>query len=415
MTRVLTGRSTDPGRDGGARPVDVGHGVRRRRLRVGCGAGRRARRDRAAASTELRPRLPRGAVVTGRARPRRATGLGAAVRAAPPEHEVPRRRWARTRTDAPERCSLGRAKFQDADAAAGAGRPCPASPRWRPWAARRTRSSSRRRRTSSAPRTSRCRMSMAAVRREDGGPRRHRRRASPSDPLLSQGDAGRASSRRWPAARPTSTASWQVVVGIVIAEARRRSDGGHRARQAGDRGAPPAPAERGERLGVLYDRSELAGRVEQTLVRARDRGGRGRRAAWSCCSCCTGERAGPDGDAAAHRAADVRGDAAVRRSGDGHEPGRDRHRARHGGRRRSGRAGGLPPAARSPTAPPPAAGDGAARRRGGSVRSGDPDVAADRRAGVRAGVRVRRRDRPTAAAAGAHARRWWCSRGRSSR
>ena len=30
-------------------------------------------------------------------------------------------------------------------------------------------------------------------------------------------------------------------------EARRGSDGGHRARQAGDRGAPPSPAERGER------------------------------------------------------------------------------------------------------------------------------------------------------------------------
>ena len=38
------GARSNPGRDGRARPVDVGHGVRRRGVRVGRGAGLRARR-----------------------------------------------------------------------------------------------------------------------------------------------------------------------------------------------------------------------------------------------------------------------------------------------------------------------------------------------------------------------------------
>ena len=49
------------------------------------------------------------------------------------------------------------------------------------------------------------------------------------------------------------------------------------------------------------------------------------------------------------------------------------------------------------------------------ARAGDPDVAAHRRAGVRAGVRVRRRDRAPACGRWRSARRWWCSRARSSR
>ena len=54
----------------------------------------------------------------------------------------------------------------------------------------------------------------------------------------------------------------------------------------------------------------------------------------------------PLADAAARPPADVRGDVAAPRPGDDHEPRRDRHRARNGGRRRRRRARGLPPSPR---------------------------------------------------------------------
>ena len=54
--------------------------------------------------------------------------------------------------------------------------------------------------------------------------------------------------------------------------------------------------------------------------------------------------------------------------------------------------------AAAPSGEPAAAPD----RGGGLVRAGDPDLAGDRRAGVRPGVRVRRRDRAAAAPARAH-------------
>ena len=86
---------------------------------------------------------------------------------------------------------------------------------------------------------------------------------------------------------------------------------------------------------------------------------------------------------------------AAGRAGDDHEPGRHRHRARHGGRRRHRRAGGLAPAARDAgaAARPPERPAREAARRGAVVRAGDPDLAGDHGAVVPARVRVHRRDR----------------------
>ena len=61
--------------------------------------------------------------------------------------------------------------------------------------------------------------------------------------------------------------AWPIVVGIVIAKRGAESDRGHRA--ASSRPSTRAQGAAPEaRLGVLYDRSELAGRVERTLLRA---------------------------------------------------------------------------------------------------------------------------------------------------
>ena len=142
--------------DGGARLVDGGHGVRRRRIQVGGGAARGARRDRppgrraaaAAAGGRPHPGRPRGV----------GDGLGAAIRAACRRRGSSRCRWAR-------RNIAGRAR-RSARCASSRTRCCaprwsgsPGSPRWRRWGARAKRWSSRPPTPSCGPRAPRFRTS----------------------------------------------------------------------------------------------------------------------------------------------------------------------------------------------------------------------------------------------------------------
>ena len=139
--------------------------------------------------------------------------------------------------------------------------------------------------------------------------------------------------------------------------ARRRSGRARRARQAHARRAAPAAAPRSVELVTVYDRLG-PGDARRTHAAARaGRRDRGRGAGHPDVPAPRAQRAGAAHDAAAGPAPDLRGHVAPRRARHDHEPGRHRHRARHGGRCRRGGAGGLPPPARDTWASGASAGE----------------------------------------------------------
>ena len=265
--------------DGGARLVDGGHGVRRRRIRVGGGAAGRARRDR----PPHRPRSGRGCrpPFTSRSVPRRRRPAGCCSTRCVRRRGSSRCRWAR-------RSIAGRAR-RSARCASSRTRCCgprwsgsPASPRWR-----RSEASVKRcvvQTTDAQLRAAGAAFSDVATalraRLEPRAPADRAATTSQHDPALAQADArqrrARDVGRRRRRGRRVADRGRHR-----DRQARRRSDRGHRARQAGHRQPAPGAARRGARLGVLYDRSELAGRVEKTL-RARGRPRRWRSWRWWC-------------------------------------------------------------------------------------------------------------------------------------
>ena len=136
---------------------------------------------------------------------------------------------------------------------------------------------------------------------------------------------------------------WPIVVGIVIVKRGADPTAVIAQRQAGHRARAQGDAPDGETGRAL--RPFGAGGAGREDAAARGRRGGGRRGAGGAdVPAPRSQRAGADGDVAARRAADVRSDAPVRHPRHDHEPGRHRHRARNGGRRRAGGAGSVPPA-----------------------------------------------------------------------
>ena len=401
VTKVLTDAlARHPRLDRGARVVDVRHGVRRRRLRIVPEPGARARRPSSSGSTKVRAEAARERARAGRARGVQHR-LGVSIRAggslpqaASPGAAAPAGQRARSRARLDSRRGGGRlgGRRRPAGARRGQARPAPrrgASPSRTcfPRCARRRRVPQNLQRTRS---DSRWRL-----------PSAQRRGSS----LTRIGDVAQVT---FPRDMPTglrrlSTASLPAVGGIVIAKRDADPAAVVEQRQAQRstscaRGCLPRVE-----LVTVYDRLDLVTRVGRTLLRA------------------LAEEVAvvvlvilmfllhvrsalvPLATLPVGAAPDLRGHVAAGRARHDHEPGRDRHRARHGRRRRRRRARGVSP---------PTGGHGrelvrrgAARgdhRRGRLVRAGDPDLAADHRAQLLAGVRVHRRDRAAAASAGDH-------------
>ena len=203
--------------DGGARLVDGGHGVRRRRVRVGGGVARGARRDRPPGRARSRPRLP-PAVHIQVGPEASATGwvLQYALRSAGRKagDADGRGQTSRAGRGAPP---VARVPGQGAAAARWSG--SRASPRWRRWAASAKRWSSRPPTPSCAPRAlpsrtsrPRCARGSAACPRPTG-----------ARTISSTTRCSRKLTRVTVAPAMASgvadvDGSWPIVVGIVIAK-----------------------------------------------------------------------------------------------------------------------------------------------------------------------------------------------------